>query len=227
MDNAELYRQGRARMVALVHDLDPAGAATIVPASPAWTVADVMAHMAGIAADVTAGKVEGAGTDAWTDDQVASRKGTPIAELVAEWEANAAGVEAMLGAVPARAGLRVVADLVTHEHDIRGALGRGGDRDSPGVEAALQAYVGGLHARLKGKGLGPLRLVAGNEEWVVGAGDDAEPQATVRAEPFDLFRALSGRRSRSQIEDLDWEGSPSPFVDHFSQYGYPSQELVE
>jgi uncharacterized protein (TIGR03083 family) len=215
-------------MSALVRDLDDAAAATTVPASPGWTVADVIGHMAGIAADVSRGNVDGAGTDPWTDAQVASRKGTVIADLLAEWERHAPNVEGLLGAVPAASGLRVIADMVTHEHDVRGALGAAGERESGGVDAALQTYVMGLDARLKGNALGPLRLMAGSQEWVIGVGDgDSEPAATLRTDPFELFRAVSGRRSRTQVEDLDWDGASAAFIDHFPQYAFPAADLVE
>jgi uncharacterized protein (TIGR03083 family) len=228
VDNAELYREGRARIGALVRDLDDAAAATAVPASPAWTVADVIRHMAGIAADVSNGNVGGAGTEPWTDAQVAARKETSISDLLAEWDHDAPDVEGLLGAVPAATGLRVIADMVTHEHDLRGALGAPGERESGGVDAAVQTYVMGLDARLKGNALGPLRLLAGSQEWVIGEGDgDSEPVATLRTEPFELFRSLSGRRSRTQVEDLEWDGAPAHFIDHFPQYAFPATDLVE
>jgi uncharacterized protein (TIGR03083 family) len=214
-------------LTALVADLDDAGAATPVPATPAWTVADVIAHLAGLTTDVTNGNVEGAGTDPWTEVQVRDRKGTPIAELLAEWDTNAPNVENLLATVTMPAVQRIIADLVTHEHDVRGALEQPGDRDSAGVDTALQLYVLGLDARLKGNNLGPLRLVAGIQEWVIGSGAEAEPQATVRADAFELFRAVSGRRSRTQVEDFDWEGDPAPFIEHFPQFAYPSTDLIE
>lgn len=228
MDNAELYREGRARISALVSNLDGSEAGAPVPSTPSWTVTDVMAHLAGLATDVTNGNIEGAGTDPWTDTQVQARKGSAIADLLAEWETNAPNVEGLMAALPASAGTRVIADLVTHEHDLRGALGRPGERESSGVDVALQAYVLGLDARLKGNDLGPLRIVAGVQEWIIGAGDgDSPPTATVKADAFELFRAVSGRRSRTQVEELEWEGDPKPFVEHFPQFAFPTTDLIE
>jgi hypothetical protein len=65
------------------------------------------------------------------------------------------------------------------------------------------------------------------------ARDDAEappdPVAVVEAPPFELFRALSGRRSVRQIETFDWSVDPSDYVVAF-RYGpfVPSPaDLVE
>ena len=45
---------------------------------------DVYAHLAGLCADVEAGRLEGAGTDEWTARQVDERKDRTLAENVAE-----------------------------------------------------------------------------------------------------------------------------------------------
>jgi uncharacterized protein (TIGR03083 family) len=47
---------------------------------------------------------------------------------------------------------------------------------------------------------------------------DAEPQGTLKATPFDLMRALTGRRSRDQIKALDWSVDPKPYLPAF-QFG--------
>jgi hypothetical protein len=59
---AQLYAEARARIVELVRDpsVDPA---TPVPACPEWTLGDVVAHLAGVTADVHAGRIDGAATD--------------------------------------------------------------------------------------------------------------------------------------------------------------------
>jgi hypothetical protein len=51
---AELYRDGRERLLALGAELGAADAARPVPACPDWTVKDLYAHLAGVAADVLA-----------------------------------------------------------------------------------------------------------------------------------------------------------------------------
>jgi hypothetical protein len=55
---------------------------------------------------------------------------------------------------------------------------------------------------------------------------DGEPVATLRTSTFELFRALQGRRTKEQVRAMDWEGDPSPVLDHFFIFG-PTKEVVE
>ena len=54
-------------------------------------------------------------------------------------------------------------------------------------DAALQDAVWRLDRRVRERSLPALRLVAGDQEWIVG---DGEPLATVTAAPADLARAV-------------------------------------
>jgi len=54
-------------------------------------------------------------------------------------------------------------------------------------DAALQDAVWRLDRRVRERSLPALRLVAGDQEWIVGEG---EPLATVTAAPADLTRVL-------------------------------------
>ena len=122
-----MYHATRRRVTALVVDLDPNQLATPVPGTPAWTVQDLLAHLSGVAADLVAGNMEGAATDAWTARQVAQRRGRASSELLEEWEGNAPAVEAFLAGVDFHP---FVVDVFTHEHDLRGALGEPGSSDA-------------------------------------------------------------------------------------------------
>jgi hypothetical protein len=42
---------------------------------------------------------------------------------------------------------------------------------------------------------------------------------TLRATAYDFLRSVSGRRSRRQVETLDWSADPGPLLDTFSPYG--------
>jgi Mycothiol maleylpyruvate isomerase N-terminal domain len=63
MRTGELYAEGRDRIVGMVTGLSPEHAAAPVPTCPDWCVADVLAHLTGICADVLAGNTEGVATD--------------------------------------------------------------------------------------------------------------------------------------------------------------------
>jgi hypothetical protein len=64
----------------------------------------------------------------------------------------------------------------------------------------------------------------GDESRIVG---DGSARASVTATPFELLRAISGRRSHEQIGALTWSGDADAFVARLSVYGYPDVDLVE
>src|SRR5207245_258980 len=96
----------------------------VVPACPEWTVHDVIAHLAGVCADIINGNLAGVATESWTAAQVDARRAHTVEQIIAEWSEVAPQVEAMADHFPGRAGPQLVFDLTTHEHDLRGALGR-------------------------------------------------------------------------------------------------------
>jgi uncharacterized protein (TIGR03083 family) len=242
-DLAAAYAEARHRLAGLVAGLQEPELASRVPACPAWTVRDVLAHVTGVAADTVRGRYFAGSVDAWRDArlarardawtaaQVAAGRGRPVGALVAEWAGWAARLEAMLeGTVPLPAGspawLRSapVADLAVHLHDVRGALALPGDRDALFARLGLRIYARWLGRRLDQGGRPALRLRAGEREWVEGSGS---PAAAVAADPFELFRALSGRRSPAQVRALAWHGDPEPFMDVLSPYSVPPSPLLE
>jgi hypothetical protein len=44
---------------------------------------------------------------------------------------------------------------------------------------------------------------------------DHNPVGTVAADPFELFRALTGRRSATQIRRFEWTLDPEPYLSMF------------
>lgn len=231
-DIGKTYAEGRQRITELVRGLPAEQLATTVPACPAWTVTDVVAHLAGTCSDVLAGNLEGVTTEPWTRAQVEARRGGPIEELLEEWSTAAPQVEALAQHFPGRVGTQWVLDATTHEHDIRGALGAPGARGSAGIAVALEFLVGGLGVSVATRGLPPLEVRADGVSWVVGGDGETDMQAvvmgadppvqvggsadvTVEASSFELFRALSGRRSRDQIRKLTWTGDADAYVPAF------------
>jgi uncharacterized protein (TIGR03083 family) len=224
-----VYAAGRARVAELVTSLDPAQEKAPVPACPAWCVHDVLAHLTGVCADVLAGNIEGVATDPWTADQVERRRDVPLDEIVKEWSETAPQVEAMAEHFPGRAAEQWVYDLTTHEHDIRGALSQPGARDSDALAVGLEFVVTmGMASSIAARGLPPLRVNAGDREWVIG-GDDAGHPNELEAEPFELFRAMGGRRSASQIRSYRWNCEPDVYVAAFTYGPFTTRptDLVE
>jgi uncharacterized protein (TIGR03083 family) len=224
-DVGAAYAEGRQRLTELVEGLDDDAAAATVPCCPAWSVHDVIAHLTGVCADVLAGRIDGIGTDPWTDAQVVARRELPLKDVVAEWNEVAPAVEAMAGAF-GRAGFQWVGDQAIHEHDVRGALGRPGARDSETVHTGLRFMVPGFLDAVAALGLPTLEVRVGERSWR--SGDD-EPAIRLPLEPFDALRAMCGRRSADQLRALPWTGDPEPYLDAFTwgPFTPPATAVVE
>lgn len=220
MEAGAIYREGRKRLAGLAAGLDEVDAALPVPACPGWSVRDVIAHLAGVCTDSLAGRLDGVTTAAWAEGHVAARRDRPLSDLLAEWEASATALEdAAADVFPARLATLWVLDLTAHEQDVRGALRQPGGREAAGVGIAVDFLVTqGLHHTLLARDLGPLEVRSAARAWVVGARQPATPAAAVSASAFELFRALTGRRSPAQVARLDWKGDPEPFIGAF-QFG--------
>src|SRR6202022_50393 len=107
--------------------------------------------------DIVNGNLGGVGTDEWTAAQVDPRRTRDLEVLLAEWEEHAIVIEATIDQF-GRAGRQLVTDATTHEHDIRGALGRPGARDSDGVQIGFDHVGTVVGEALDAAGTGALRI---------------------------------------------------------------------
>lgn len=207
----DAYAGCRARISELTAGLDDARASLPVPTCPEWSVHDVVAHVAGVVDDVLAGRMDGVATEPWTAAQVDARRARPIAAIVDEWSANAPAFEPLLDVAPQ--GRQAVADLVTHEHDVRTALNNPGARDSDALRVGLDfvatAFVGSAAA------LGITVQVRATDGSTFG---DDTTGIVLTGEPFELFRAMTGRRSVDQLRGLQWSNDAESVLPAFT-YG--------
>ena len=212
-DLIAIYRGVRSRVTELVRDLDDASLERTSPATPLWTVHDVLAHLVGDVTDVVDGNLEGVASDAWTQAQVDRRRGVAVADLLEEWERGAPVVESVLDGIDPLMQTMFLTDAVTHEHDIRHAIDRPGARDSDAIAFSYGRVVIGLG--IARGDAGALRVVHDDGEDLLGGGPVT---ATVRTTRFEVVRAAVGRRSTEEISGWDWEGEPAPaaFVDRKS-----------
>ena len=218
MDFAELYRSSHGRVSERVAGLAPAQLVAAVPGTPLWSVADLVAHVTGVASDALHSRLVAAGAPEWTAAQVVQRAGRPIAEVLDEWRECAAKLDPV-----DEPG--VVRDLLIHEADLSGALGVA---DAPPAEAVawvLDFALGDLGRRIDEAGLAGLRIALDGEERIVG---QTAPGRTLVAPSWELFRSLAGRRSLAQVRRYAWEGDPDPYLAVWNRYGQlPVDDIIE
>lgn len=234
---AWVYETGVRDLVALIEDLDDDALTTPVPACPAWDVADLVAHLVGVAEDSVRGHFYDGAIDAWQDPALATAREAWTATHVErrprrDREVLLRDLEAQAGALVAalRRGdnpvaddpdwgrTAPVADLAAHLADLREALDLPTEARSPLARFGFAVYRDWLHLRLARSGLPALRLGNGSREWTVGKGEAA---GSVTADPYELYRVLSGRRGTAAITALAWTTDPTPYLSVISPYPLP------
>jgi uncharacterized protein (TIGR03083 family) len=168
-DWAEVYRANVEAVCALAETLHAEDLSRLVPATPDWTVHDLLAHLAGTPADLLADRMDDAPSPAWTARQVDARAARSPADLVAELRSN---VDAVVATLEGNERPALVWDAVVHHADLHEALGKGAPPEQmwrPVLEA-----------------LAPRML-----------GESAD--AVGEVPDYELFRAFFSRRSRTQM----------------------------
>jgi hypothetical protein len=123
-DYAALYLESHERIAALVREAGDEQRAQLVPGCPKRTVSDTVAHLAAVAVDALAGyPIATISADEHTAVQVEQRRGRPLEDVLGEWNIAAGPIEQALAAQ--RMSPLLGHDVLTHEVDIRGALGAG------------------------------------------------------------------------------------------------------
>jgi uncharacterized protein (TIGR03083 family) len=199
--------------VGLVRGLSDEQAGITVPGTPKWTVRELVSHLVGGPTDFLAGAVEGAGDDEWTQAQVEARRGRSIPILIEEWDGVFGDLD---GAI--RAGLvptPVAFDVITHEQDLRGALGAEPTPDPLAVRFVTDGFGARVEKVVEHVGLPPLELRDPSCGWRVGTSGGVTAEAT----EFEWFRALTGRRSGRQVSGFAWSGDPAAYLDLLCPFG--------
>jgi uncharacterized protein (TIGR03083 family) len=204
-DLSDGYHNTRRRVSELVTSLDAAALSVRVPACPDWTVHQLVAHMAGIPEALTSGSFPAGDLQAWLDAVVKERQDVPVPELLERWEACESGTSSL---VDGGASLMFI-DVVSHEHDLRGAVGRGGARGTPEVRATVQLLLDLLAPAITEAGLGALVVDSGEVRW---ASQFVRPGCTLRVDPWEAIRVLQSRRTADEIRALPLSGDVEPYL---------------
>ena len=215
----QLYVESERRVEDLIAPLDPAALDRLTPACPDWSVRDVLAHLAGAAASFGTDSFAGVGTDPWTAEHVESRRDVAVADLLAERRACTPKLEQ----VRADDGvwLPVVHDALTHEADIRSAIGAPG-LPSDALAAAFPLIEAVLPMKLAQ--LGTITLELDGQPRTFGEG---EPALVVQAPLFEFWRGAFGRRSDRQMRSWVVAGDAEAFAQNLPVFPARNTDLLE
>ncbi|HWL64358.1 MAG TPA: maleylpyruvate isomerase family mycothiol-dependent enzyme [Actinomycetota bacterium] len=241
-DLGDVYETTRSSVIELVRE-HATEQDRPVPATPEWRVRDVISHLVGDVECILRGDFPReffrsfGDADAivdlnkWTQSQLEARDERSLDEIIAEWNELTPDLVSILrgenewpDGVTAFADTVIVTDLGVHQQDLFGAFGVERDRESPPVKIGSSAYMAAVDLRIRMQEGDALGVEASGKRWVAG-GD--EPITTLRTDRFELFRALSGRRSPDQLRSYEWDGDPEPFLEYFYPYGMREESLVE
>lgn len=182
----EAYRQTRQAVLDLLAQIPESSAELIVPACPEWTVQQTAAHLVGVPEDLLAGRMEGVASDEWTNAQVQRHAGESLDELRAALDATVTPFDAMLPAIPHPSNSQLVMDALTHEIDLREALGLPIAESSLALSVARGWLLNMIEHR--DQALFDELLAAGCSDLV-------------------MVRALTGRNSLAQMDELGLPGA--------------------
>lgn len=219
---AAIYHDVRSGLLAMAGELSDDEWSTTAPATPAWTVKDLYAHLAGVAADVLAGNAVYPGSDEWTAKQVDDRAPLTPQQVCAEWEATGPQLEGLIDQLGPALSAPVI-DVWHHDQDARNAIGRHANRSGEGLRLALRSG-NAMGPKIEAAGLPALAVRTEGYERLFGTG---EAEVSLTGDPYELARAFMGRRSLDQIRGFDWSGDPDPYLAHVSVFEPRPDPLVE
>lgn len=191
-----------------------------VPACPGWTLHDLLAHVTGAMQDFVSGNTEGAPGSEWTAGHIERFRETRIEAIQSAWRASLD----QAGPVFRRMGDQLLPDIVTHEFDVRGALGNTEARDAGRLAASVQVMAAWGDTYYRNASIPPIQIRINGKPIDMGEGSG---QLTATMDAFEASRILTGRRSVAQIRALDWSAEPTPWLEHLSLLGSRDIDLVE
>jgi uncharacterized protein (TIGR03083 family) len=181
------YVELRARVVALLRLTPEEHGDLIVPACPDWSVRQLVGHFIGVPEDILTGNMDGVTTPAWTAAQVSRHEGKSLRELADSFESTGQVFDDVLPMIPEPANSQMVMDAVTHELDLRDALGDSSARDSSAVDVALRWLQFAFVTQMPAGTFNPFGIDG--------------------LSAYELLRSLTGRRTPAEMDSLGLDGA--------------------
>jgi uncharacterized protein (TIGR03083 family) len=176
----------------------------VVPCTPEWTIRQLAAHLVGVPEDVLAGRMEGVASHAWTHAQVERYGDLTLKELADLFESSAPKIDSIIHNFPQPIISQFVMDAVTHEQDMRSALGKPGGRDSKAVEVGVGFF---------------LNLIEVSDPPLFDA------LVNTSASKWDVLRSLTGRRTVKQMNALGLDGEAIALHFPGSPFSLPTEAV--
>ncbi len=205
MSHSQNYFAIRARMVDAVGQLPHDQLVADVPACPAWTVHDLIVHVASMPQAILVGDIpDGPDPNPWIEGLIQRHRSKSLDEIVSWWHSN----DDALGALADQADLLIL-DLFVHESDLHGAVGSVGHRAAPELAGQLAHSVGTLAAQIDTAGLAPVAIETELGRFVTG---DGMPGWTMNVSAWEAHRTLNSRRTAAEVRSLPGTGDADPYL---------------
>jgi hypothetical protein len=184
-----------------------------VPACPDWTGQQLLAHLVGLAVDLSSGNVEGYASEEWAAAQVARGVDQSASDLFATWDAAAADLAATPDVAGVPAAALAFGDAIVHEADLVPARARRLDHDEDAV-LGVKTGVSRWREVLAKEDVPSLQVVvSGHRDWWLRTRNARDAPTELTVTQSELFRLLYGRRSAQQVAKLSWSTDPCLYLD--------------
>lgn len=216
------YRESYRLLRQLLDPLNEERLADRCPACPAWSIRDVLGHVASVLiwrvnndppagfdrktanaalinSDPSARDLARRRRDQWLEVAIDGTRSLPLDELFRQWEQAMARAQTDVWPGPQ-------ADFAVHLGDVEEALGSEASRGSAIHATALQLYGDLVNRQLRASDLDVVQL-AGTDPTSI-AGDQASSNR-ISGPTYELVRVVAGRRTRTEANRaLDWGTTP-------------------
>jgi hypothetical protein len=214
------YLRTRERVTELLSAVAEADLEKRVPACPAWSVHELLAHLVSMPAAIAAGRRPSGPVGEWLDELIVERKGQRSGELISEWQSLDGELAGLLGG----SASLLFGDLAVHEHDLRGAFNKP-DHAALEVDELLPRTLAAFGKPLRAAGLGAIEVRNEDGVW---RSHDAAAGWTLLVDPWTAVRAVNSRRTADEVCRLPALGEATPYLRVLDEHlPLPAESLGE